>query len=790
MANKEIKDFGDIGVPADADELLINDVTGDITKKVTVANLQSLSRDTGSNVGTGGVGVYKQKTGTVFEFKNINSGSSKISVTNDTTDTEVDIDIIEANIIHNNISNVGTNTHPQIDDKLTIIENNSQGWENAESAVNNNSTGWQNVTTVVNTNSAGWESVESTVDTTSTNWNTAYTHSQNNTQAHTDYLINNGNDTTSGSLSVNSLEIDGTEVISNSLNLSVNNITASGTITGEIQDVIFGDITINTANITGSNTALTVSNNISAGGTVLGSNLNISDWDNTKTTVENNSIGWENAESTVNTNSSGWESTQSTLNTNSSGWKSTESTLNTNSGTWLLNNANDTTTGSLSVVSLEIAGTEVLDSSRSLSVNNITASGTITGEIQDTTFGDITVASINATGAGVSVLVTNNISAGGTIVGSNLNITDWDNVNTVVGNNSIGWESTESTLNTNSSGWESTESTLNTNSGDWLLNNANDTTIGKLTMEALIVTQTTSSGYGGIISRNLSSDNTDNSVLGVTNSNANDDQKALGISSYARRATFELGQLRHGVGKDMIGLGNPYDFTYNKQAANSFSNYFYRNLTSNYTIGGVVGISQLNASDDQEVLRVVQVGTGNAIESVGNFSASGTVLGSNLNISDWDNVNTIVNTNSAGWELAQSTLNTNSGNWVNATTVLSNNSVGWESTESTVNINSGAWGNANLEATVQNNSTGWQNATTTLSNNSSGWESAETTLSNNSTDWVNAETILSNNSNGWESAETTLSNNSVSWVNAETTLSNNSTGWQNATTILSNNSGG
>ncbi|HAT75033.1 MAG TPA: hypothetical protein DCS28_03275, partial [Candidatus Moranbacteria bacterium] len=32
----------------------------------------------------------------------------------------------------------------------------------------------------------------------SSNWDTAYTHSQDNTQAHSDYLINNGDDTTSG----------------------------------------------------------------------------------------------------------------------------------------------------------------------------------------------------------------------------------------------------------------------------------------------------------------------------------------------------------------------------------------------------------------------------------------------------------------------------------------------------------------------------------------------------------------------------------------------------------------
>jgi len=40
---------------------------------------------------------------------------------------------------------------------------------------------------------------------TNTNWDLAYDHSQDNTQAHTDYLINNGDDTTTGTLTVANL---------------------------------------------------------------------------------------------------------------------------------------------------------------------------------------------------------------------------------------------------------------------------------------------------------------------------------------------------------------------------------------------------------------------------------------------------------------------------------------------------------------------------------------------------------------------------------------------------------
>ena len=42
-----------------------------------------------------------------------------------------------------------------------------------------------------------------------TNYDTAYTHSQDNTQAHTDYLVNNANDTTSGVLTAAGFVTDG-----------------------------------------------------------------------------------------------------------------------------------------------------------------------------------------------------------------------------------------------------------------------------------------------------------------------------------------------------------------------------------------------------------------------------------------------------------------------------------------------------------------------------------------------------------------------------------------------------
>lgn len=110
--------------------------------------------NTGSNVWSGGIGIFKQKTLSNLEFKNINAGSSKVTIVNDWPNSEIDIDIVEANI---------TLTKSQVG--LGNVDNTSDTTKDAAVSVLTNKT----ITST--TNVLGW--VTMTVGSDAT-WDTYY----------------------------------------------------------------------------------------------------------------------------------------------------------------------------------------------------------------------------------------------------------------------------------------------------------------------------------------------------------------------------------------------------------------------------------------------------------------------------------------------------------------------------------------------------------------------------------------------------------------------------------------
>ncbi len=81
--------------------------------------------NTASNQGLGGVGVFRQKTAVDLEFRNINAASNKVTVALDAANSEIDINISEANLNSNAIpvTPVGNLAASNVNAAITELEN-------------------------------------------------------------------------------------------------------------------------------------------------------------------------------------------------------------------------------------------------------------------------------------------------------------------------------------------------------------------------------------------------------------------------------------------------------------------------------------------------------------------------------------------------------------------------------------------------------------------------------------------------------------------------------------------
>lgn len=103
----DIEDVADLdsGVDTANDLMPIWDVSASAWKSVKPEDVAGAY--TGSNIGTAGVGIFKQVSGVDFEFKKLNVGSAKVTITDDTGNDEVDIDVDGGLILDGEIAGNG-----------------------------------------------------------------------------------------------------------------------------------------------------------------------------------------------------------------------------------------------------------------------------------------------------------------------------------------------------------------------------------------------------------------------------------------------------------------------------------------------------------------------------------------------------------------------------------------------------------------------------------------------------------------------------------------------------------